>query len=54
MHSYLIYQRPVSDTLQAELSNNQAYDGDIQTPRAKAYLELMMVGRDDHPDVYAG
>ena len=50
MHSYLIYQRPVSDTLQAELSNNQAYDGDIQTPRAKAYLELMMIGRDDHPD----
>ena len=50
MHSYLIYQRPVSDALQSELNNDQAYDGNIQTPRANAYLSLLMIGRDELPE----
>ena len=43
-HSYLIYQRPVDADFQAELNY------EIQSPRAKAYFNLAMVGLGHEPD----
>jgi len=43
-HSYLIYQRPVDAELQAELNF------EIQSPRAKAYFNIAMVGMGHEPD----
>jgi len=43
-HSYLIYQRILNETLEAEIN------ADIQSLRAEAYLDLNMLGRGDDPD----
>jgi len=43
-HSYLIYQRPVDAWLQADLNL------EIQSPRAKAYFNIAMVGMGHEPD----
>ena len=43
-HSYLIYQRILDETLEAEIN------ADIQSRRAKACLDLNMLGMGDDPD----
>ena len=43
-HSYLIYQRLVDAEFQAELNY------EIQSPRAKAYFNLAMLGMGHEPD----
>ena len=44
-HSYLIYQRPlINAPLEAELNF------EIKSPRAKAYLNLLMLGMGHEPD----
>ena len=44
VHAYLIYQRPVDAEFQAELNY------EIQSPRAKAYFNIAMVGMGHEPD----